>query len=668
MSQSPLDPQGSDGLQSYRQGWQALNRLLHENKSFSGRETNNAFLNCGKDMAFADVSTTIGWDFSDDARAIGLIDYDHDGDLDLFVTNRTAPRVRLLQNNLKSESKFLSLHLTGTGKTTPRDAIGARVEVHLKGQAIPHIRTLHAGQSFLAQSSRWLHFGLGEKAHIEKIIVHWPGSSPQIFSRIKPNQHLHLTQGSPTGIPRKSRQGPTLKSIPQPLPKKTSLARIIPPAGHALPTLPTANGKPLAVSGTTLIALWSRTCPHCREELTTWSKEANKLKTSGINLSLLCTDQEPITQAEAFLESINSPFDTQMATPEAVELLDAIHASIIDLWVPIPVPTSFLVSKDDQLLAIYRGPTSIEQITSDMKLAASTSEERRTAGSPFPGRWTGEPSPSSPQRTAQQLVQRARPNLSITYLRSALSKPFLQDDKFTRSDSLLLLGQLLGQQGRPAEAIPYLETARQLFPEDIRILRLIATAHAETGDLAQSYATFNATIKMHPKSLEIYDDAIGIALKAKDPAKALLYRQKSVTNNPGNPIIRYRLILLQLEQGNPAEAITNCKTILGTSPKFLEAANLLSRILSTHPDEKVRSPQEAFALASRLCQISKNKNGNHLLTLAYAQANLAKYEDATTTLNLLTLVAPTDLPFTKAVMSALARTKANQPIRAPDWK
>ena len=131
MSQSPTETQGDNlGLQSYRQGWKALNRLLHENKSFSGRETNNAFLNCGKNTPFADVSSTIGWDFADDARAIGLIDYDHDGDLDIFVTNRTAPRVRLLKNTLNLSltfSHFISLDLQNQLREMPLELVSKSI-------------------------------------------------------------------------------------------------------------------------------------------------------------------------------------------------------------------------------------------------------------------------------------------------------------------------------------------------------------------------------------------------------------------------------------------------------------------------------------------------------------------------------------------------------------
>ena len=116
------------------------------------------------------------------------------------------------------------------------------------------------------------------------------------------------------------------------------------------------------------------------------------------------------------------------------------------------------------------------------------------------------------------------------------------------------------------------------------------------------------------------------------------------------------------------DAIANCKAILGTSPKFLEAANLLSRILSTHPREKVRSPQESLALASRLCLISKNSNANHLLSLAYAQANLSNFKEATKKLKLLTNLAPPESKFTKEVEAALVKTKANQPIRNILWK
>jgi tetratricopeptide (TPR) repeat protein len=668
VSQSPLDSQNLTGLQSYRQGWKALNRLLHENKSFSGRETNNAFLNCGDGGPFADVSTVIGWDFADDARAIGLIDYDQDGDLDLFVTNRTAPRVRLLQNNLKSDSSFFALHLTGTAKTTPRDAIGARVAVHLKGQPIPHLRTLHAGQSFLSQSSRWLHFGLGKDATLEKIIVSWPGAKPQTFTNIQPNQFLHLTQGSDKATLRQKKTVQSLTSSDQEPAPPTALARIIPPAGNAVPELPTAEGKTLSFKTTTLISLWSRTCPHCREELAAWAKDNPKWETSGIHLILFATDQEPRAQCDAFLKSIKANFSAEMASPQAVEMLDALQASILDLWTPLPVPSSFLVSAEGELLAIYRGSVTTDQVISDAQLATASPVKRRAAGSPFTGRWVGDPILSSPQRTTQQLVQRAFPDLAIDYLSAALSKPSSKADKFTQADNYLLLGQLLGQEARPAEALKPLRKAREFLPNDIRILRLLAAGLSETANDQEAFAVLDDAISRHPKNPDLYQDGERIALKTNTPARVLAYLEKAVALQPTLPQLRYRLILRQLEQGQPAQAIAHCKTILGTSPKFLDAANLLARILATHPNEKIRAAEEALALASRLCQISKNRDGKHLLTLAYAQANLGKFPAATATLNLLTKAAPPDSPFTKEVKAALQKTNASQPIRNPTWK
>ena len=76
MSQSPLTANdGEDKNLLYKQGWRALNRLLHQDRSFSGREKNCAFINC-KGKGFADNSAVTGFNFSDDARALVANDWD----------------------------------------------------------------------------------------------------------------------------------------------------------------------------------------------------------------------------------------------------------------------------------------------------------------------------------------------------------------------------------------------------------------------------------------------------------------------------------------------------------------------------------------------------------------------------------------------------------------
>ncbi len=103
-----------------------LYRFIREGKSFSGHERNCCFLNLGNGQ-FANISATSGMDLDDDARAMAITDWDQDGDLDVWVTNRTGPRLRFLKNQVDSASAALQLRLEG--KDCNRDAIGARVTV-----------------------------------------------------------------------------------------------------------------------------------------------------------------------------------------------------------------------------------------------------------------------------------------------------------------------------------------------------------------------------------------------------------------------------------------------------------------------------------------------------------------------------------------------------------
>ena len=100
MSQSPVNDFSEQATLRYKQGWRALNRLLHEDRSFSGHERDCAFLNCGGDSpSFATVSAVAGFDFADDGRGLATSDWDFDGDVDVWLTLRTAPRVRFVKNN-----------------------------------------------------------------------------------------------------------------------------------------------------------------------------------------------------------------------------------------------------------------------------------------------------------------------------------------------------------------------------------------------------------------------------------------------------------------------------------------------------------------------------------------------------------------------------------------
>ena len=132
--------------------------MLANGRSLSGRERNCCFLNT-RSGKFADISAVSGFDFPDDTRGVTVTDWDQDGDLDIWLTNRTAPRVRFLRNNYSSGLNSVLLKLQGVKSN--RDGIGSRVELDLGSGRRKLVRTLRAGEGYLGQSSKWLHFGLG---------------------------------------------------------------------------------------------------------------------------------------------------------------------------------------------------------------------------------------------------------------------------------------------------------------------------------------------------------------------------------------------------------------------------------------------------------------------------------------------------------------------------
>ncbi|MGI9241370.1 MAG: CRTAC1 family protein, partial [Verrucomicrobiales bacterium] len=193
--QIPEDGLKPTATPGYTRNFRELNDLVAQGKSFSGYERNSLFLN-REGERFAEVGALTGADFDDDARGVAAVDWDRDGDLDLWVTNRTGPQVRLLRNNHPSVKSSVSIRLIGNGRTTNRDAVGARLTLWpTSDPQLKQIRTVRAGDGFLAQSGAWSHFGLGGSADRLQLSVTWPGGGTEVFPEIEPGARYTITQG-----------------------------------------------------------------------------------------------------------------------------------------------------------------------------------------------------------------------------------------------------------------------------------------------------------------------------------------------------------------------------------------------------------------------------------------------------------------------------------------
>ncbi len=155
-----------------------------------------------QDGSFGNVSAVSGLDLPDDGRAVARVDWDGDGDLDLWIANRNGPQLRFLQNEAGQLGHFIQFELVG--EVCNRDAIGARIELFESADASPQLQTVRAGDGFLAQSTKLIHFGLGRREApeavraIKKVVVRWPNGQAESFGEIEIDNRYRIHQGQGT--------------------------------------------------------------------------------------------------------------------------------------------------------------------------------------------------------------------------------------------------------------------------------------------------------------------------------------------------------------------------------------------------------------------------------------------------------------------------------------
>jgi len=147
------------------------------------------------DASFTDASAKAGPAFAAplNARGSGAWDFDNDGRTDLLLTT-LGDRAVLLRNVGPTQSRWLTLTLEGTRGN--RDGFGAHVRVTAGG------RTFHAQArcptSYVFQQDPRLHFGLGTNTAVERIEIQWPSGKAQTLTNVAANQVLQVTEPGPS--------------------------------------------------------------------------------------------------------------------------------------------------------------------------------------------------------------------------------------------------------------------------------------------------------------------------------------------------------------------------------------------------------------------------------------------------------------------------------------
>ena len=157
--------------------------------SVNGRERNVLFRNNGSGT-FDEVGWVNAADRVEDGRGLAVLDYDNNGSLDLVLRNYRMPTVVL--KNRGDPRHAVSFRLTGTRSN--RDAVGA--VLRLRTGERWQTRVVTAGSGYLSGSSRRVHFGLGDAARVDELVIDWPSGEQTRLEGLDADHAYDIREGA----------------------------------------------------------------------------------------------------------------------------------------------------------------------------------------------------------------------------------------------------------------------------------------------------------------------------------------------------------------------------------------------------------------------------------------------------------------------------------------
>ena len=157
------------------------------------QDPDKLYMNNG-DNTFTDVSEAAGVADTDYNRGMIHSDFDHDGDLDIFIVTLEEFdfHSKFYVNETENDHHYIQLKLEGVESN--RDAYGSKVWLYAGGQTF--LREIYGGgDTYASQNTSVVHFGLGEMDEIDSIRVDWPNGHVDHLGALAVDTLHHILEG-----------------------------------------------------------------------------------------------------------------------------------------------------------------------------------------------------------------------------------------------------------------------------------------------------------------------------------------------------------------------------------------------------------------------------------------------------------------------------------------
>jgi hypothetical protein len=152
-------------------------------------DSSRAFVSNGAGR-FADRAGVLGLQDAEEGRAVVCADLDNDGDTDILLLHQKSGVSATLWRNDAAGNNYLRVKLHGKAPNT--EAAGARIWATVGSNR--QMREIMIGSNFASQNPTVQIFGLGTAGTVEELRIEWPDGAVQTFPSVAANQSLEFHQ------------------------------------------------------------------------------------------------------------------------------------------------------------------------------------------------------------------------------------------------------------------------------------------------------------------------------------------------------------------------------------------------------------------------------------------------------------------------------------------